>query len=59
MHVFRLTDFEGEQNEDIIRSKVECKDHKIERAKGKNDLYSTYLQDKRDLFDHFYRMATV
>ena len=34
MHVFRLIDFEGEANESIIRTKVECRDHKLEKTKG-------------------------
>lgn len=34
IHVFRLSDFEGEQNESIVRGKNDVKDHKIERTKG-------------------------
>ena len=34
MHVFRLTDFEGEENEDFVRGKNEIKDHKLEKTKG-------------------------
>ena len=36
IHVFRLTDFEGEEHEENILSKIECKDHKLEKTKGKN-----------------------
>ena len=31
---FRLTDFEGEENEDFVRGKNEIKDHKLEKTKG-------------------------
>ncbi|XP_046368417.1 GTPase-activating Rap/Ran-GAP domain-like protein 3 isoform X2 [Haliotis rufescens] len=34
INVFRLTDFEGEQNESITRTKSECREHKLERTKG-------------------------
>ena len=34
VHVFRLTDFEGEENEDFVRGKNEIKDHKLEKTKG-------------------------
>ncbi|KAG8189266.1 hypothetical protein JTE90_019027 [Oedothorax gibbosus] len=34
IHVFRLSDFEGEFNESLIRTKADVKDHKIERTKG-------------------------
>ncbi|CAL1295904.1 unnamed protein product [Larinioides sclopetarius] len=34
IHVFRLSDFEGEQNEGLIRTKADVRDHKIERTKG-------------------------
>ncbi len=34
VYVFRLADFEGEQNEHIVRTKNDCKDHKLERTKG-------------------------
>ncbi|XP_038046495.1 GTPase-activating Rap/Ran-GAP domain-like protein 3 isoform X2 [Patiria miniata] len=34
VYVFRLTDFEGEPNELIVRTKNDCKDHKLERTKG-------------------------
>lgn len=38
IHVFRLTDFEGDPTsvsfEDRVRSKVDLKDHKLERTKG-------------------------
>ncbi|GIY89820.1 hypothetical protein CDAR_522612 [Caerostris darwini] len=36
IHVFRLSDFEGEQNESLIRTKADVRDHKIERTKGCN-----------------------
>lgn len=32
--VFRLMDFEGEDSESIVRSKADCKEHKIEKTKG-------------------------
>ena len=35
VYVFRLLDFEGESNESLVRTKVDCKDHKIEKTKGK------------------------
>ena len=35
VHVFRLTDFEGEENEDFVRGKNEIKDHKLEKTKGR------------------------
>ena len=35
LYVFRLTDFEGEQNEDVVRNKQDCREHKIDKAKGK------------------------
>ncbi|GFR16352.1 hypothetical protein TNCT_259491, partial [Trichonephila clavata] len=35
IHVFRLSDFEGEQNENLIRTKADVRDHKIERTKGR------------------------
>lgn len=34
IHVFRLSDFEGEQNESLVRTKGDVKEHKIERTKG-------------------------
>ena len=34
VHVFRLVDFEGEQHEDLVRTKADTKDHKLERTKG-------------------------
>ncbi|KAK3087392.1 hypothetical protein FSP39_005300 [Pinctada imbricata] len=34
IHVFRLTDFEGESNENVIRSKIDCREHKIEGTRG-------------------------
>ncbi|KFM72712.1 GTPase-activating Rap/Ran-GAP domain-like protein 3, partial [Stegodyphus mimosarum] len=34
IHVFRLSDFEGEHNESVVRSKSDVRDHKIERTKG-------------------------
>ncbi|XP_074653894.1 GTPase-activating Rap/Ran-GAP domain-like protein 3 isoform X3 [Tubulanus polymorphus] len=34
VHVFRLTDFEGEMYEDCVRSKPDCKEHKIEKTRG-------------------------
>ncbi|XP_022084284.1 GTPase-activating Rap/Ran-GAP domain-like protein 3 isoform X2 [Acanthaster planci] len=34
VYVFRLTDFEGEPNELVVRTKNDCKDHKLERTKG-------------------------
>ncbi|GFU79128.1 hypothetical protein TNCV_2136511 [Trichonephila clavipes] len=34
IHVFRLSDFEGEQNENLIRTKADVREHKIERTKG-------------------------
>ncbi|XP_015903214.1 GTPase-activating Rap/Ran-GAP domain-like protein 3 isoform X3 [Parasteatoda tepidariorum] len=34
IHVFRLSDFEGEQNESLVRTKSDIRDHKIERSKG-------------------------
>ncbi|XP_045201546.2 GTPase-activating Rap/Ran-GAP domain-like protein 3 isoform X4 [Mercenaria mercenaria] len=34
IYAFRLLDFEGEAAENIIRSKVDCRDHKIEKTKG-------------------------
>ena len=44
MHVFRLTDFEGEVNEDYVRSKIDIKDHKLEKTKG--SVFNNYLQDE-------------
>lgn len=35
IHVFRLSDFEGEQNEGFVRTKGDVRDHKIEKTKGK------------------------
>jgi hypothetical protein len=40
LHVFHLTDFEGEQNEDIVRNRAECKHHKLEATKGTSLLSS-------------------
>ncbi|XP_006818781.1 GTPase-activating Rap/Ran-GAP domain-like protein 3 [Saccoglossus kowalevskii] len=34
VYVFRLSDFEGEQNEYVLRTKTDCKDHKLERTRG-------------------------
>ncbi|CAH1785534.1 unnamed protein product [Owenia fusiformis] len=34
INVFRLTEFEGEQNDNLVRTKADCKDHKMERSKG-------------------------
>lgn len=34
IYVFRLLDFEGESNENMVRCKIDCKDHKIEKTKG-------------------------
>ena len=38
IHVFQLTDFEGEQNEDVVRNRTECKHHKLEATKGRRRL---------------------
>ena len=32
--VFQLADFEGEINENLIRGRAECKEHKIDKTKG-------------------------
>lgn len=32
--VFRLTDFEGVNNDEIVRGRAECRDHKLEKTKG-------------------------
>ncbi|XP_030853506.1 GTPase-activating Rap/Ran-GAP domain-like protein 3 [Strongylocentrotus purpuratus] len=34
IYVFRLSDFEGQENESLIRTKSDCRNHKIERSKG-------------------------
>ncbi|XP_077987218.1 GTPase-activating Rap/Ran-GAP domain-like protein 3 [Glandiceps talaboti] len=34
VYVYRLSDFEGEQNEYVLRTKGDCKDHKLERTRG-------------------------
>ncbi|ELT91917.1 hypothetical protein CAPTEDRAFT_143813 [Capitella teleta] len=34
IHIYRLSDFEGEKNEAMTRTKADVKDHKIERTKG-------------------------
>ncbi|KAL5011298.1 hypothetical protein ScPMuIL_009849 [Solemya velum] len=34
VNVFRLCDIEGENNEGVIKSRADCKEHKIERTKG-------------------------
>ncbi|XP_066294167.1 GTPase-activating Rap/Ran-GAP domain-like protein 3 isoform X3 [Branchiostoma lanceolatum] len=34
VHVFRLSDFEGGYNEALVRTKADCKDHRLERTKG-------------------------
>ncbi|XP_071495920.1 GTPase-activating Rap/Ran-GAP domain-like protein 3 isoform X1 [Diadema antillarum] len=34
IYVFRLSDFEGEENEGMVRTKNDCRNHKIERSKG-------------------------
>ncbi|XP_070532264.1 GTPase-activating Rap/Ran-GAP domain-like protein 3 isoform X3 [Ptychodera flava] len=34
VYVFRLSDFEGEHNEYVLRTKTDCKDHKLERTRG-------------------------
>ena len=33
-YVFRLVDFEGVENEGIVRNKPDIKDHKLEKTKG-------------------------
>ena len=35
IYAFRLLDFEGEAAENTIRSKTDCKEHKIEKTKGR------------------------
>ena len=35
IYAFRLLDFEGEAAEHTIRSKTDCREHKIEKTKGK------------------------
>ena len=32
--MFRLSDFEGPENEGVIKTKHDCRNHKIERSKG-------------------------
>lgn len=32
--IFRLVDFEGESNEEVIRGRTEFKDHTLEKTKG-------------------------
>ena len=32
--VFRLTDFEGANNDEIVRGRTDCRDHKLEKTKG-------------------------
>jgi hypothetical protein len=34
MNVFRLTDFEGEAYEYVTRTRTDCREHRLERAKG-------------------------
>ncbi|KAK3611810.1 hypothetical protein CHS0354_040479 [Potamilus streckersoni] len=34
IYVFKLLDFEGEAHENIVRTKADCKDHRLEKAKG-------------------------
>ena len=41
VHVFRLTDFEGEANEGLVRTKSECRDHKLDKTKGKLVAYES------------------
>ena len=48
VHVFRLTDFEGEANESIIRTKNECKEHKLDKTRGKANHYCK--QTRQDYF---------
>ena len=37
VYVFRLSDFEGDENGEFVLGKQEIKDHKIERTKGKQN----------------------
>lgn len=34
IHVFRLLDFEGEYNEHTVRTRLDCRDHRLDRTKG-------------------------
>lgn len=36
IYVFRLLDFEGETADSLVRSKPDCKEHKIEKTKGES-----------------------
>ena len=47
MHVFRLTDFEGEENEDFVRGKNEIKDHKLEKTKGTTTLFNFLIGESK------------
>lgn len=35
VYVFRLSDFEGEEQNEHVRTKADCKDHKLEKTRGK------------------------
>ena len=37
MCIFQLSDFE-ERDNDAAKNKLDCKDHKLEKAKGNNDI---------------------
>ncbi|XP_021348641.1 GTPase-activating Rap/Ran-GAP domain-like protein 3, partial [Mizuhopecten yessoensis] len=34
VHVFRLLDFEGEYNEHTVRTRLDCRDHRLDKTKG-------------------------
>lgn len=36
VYVFRLSDFEGEEQNEHVRTKADCKDHKLEKTRGCN-----------------------
>ena len=40
MCMFRLTDFEGEEQDGVVFNKADCKEHKLEKTKGLDNISS-------------------
>ena len=41
--MFRLTDFEGEEQEGVVFNKSDCKEHKLEKTKGDGSNITFYV----------------
>ena len=58
VHVFHLQDFEGEKNEDYVRTKGDCKDHRLEQTKGDSILHNTCVNCSQYLYFQLLKKLT-